>query len=88
MKRCETCTHWDVEASRDWLEEDPTDPFGLDADDCDRVSGFKVGRCRSPKLIAFNRPMIRDHASVVDGSGYLAELHTAPDFGCVNHEHE
>lgn len=47
--------------------------------------GHMVKRCRSPKVTFYERP-VKDGATVCDGSEYMAELLTGPDFGCIHFE--
>lgn len=82
MKTCSTCKHW-TEGDLEWDGRcRPMDPDTYE----EMVMPFEVRYCHSPKLMRFERPLEADMASAVDGSEYMAEPLTGPDFGCVNHE--
>ena len=81
MERCKTCKHWDKVKDGE---------YGA-------LPGS--GGCKAARQIwdvtersddDDNLRLLPEHAGllcmVVDGSQYLAELITMPDFGCVMHE--
>ncbi len=86
MPRCETCQYWllgeESRYSRVIFPEDPE--TGDQEEDEDKNAakwGYKVRRCKHPRLLFYQRPD-KDAAAVCDGSEYRAELLTGPDFGC------
>jgi hypothetical protein len=81
MKTCETCRYW---TGRDGYEGSLTDPCDPDTYE-PMPMPFEVRYCEHPRLMKFERPVERDQASCVDGSGYRAKLACGPDFGCVHH---
>ena len=79
---CQTCEHWDRRGNGN--HEDIVRPYDPDTYE-EMDMPFKVGRCTSPKLLRFERPLEPSGASVCDGSEYMANLFTGEDFGCINY---
>lgn len=80
MNTCQTCKRWTISAD-DHIST-PIDPDTWEP----MEMPFRVGRCASPFLIEFERPITPIGASVCDGSEYMARLYTAENFGCLNWE--
>ena len=91
---CLTCRFWMLDEQDcyeglisprdpvDYSQIDPTEEGGEE-----KVAakwGHAVRRCKSPKVTFYQRPE-KDGATVIDGSEYMAQLLTGPDFGCVHH---
>lgn len=100
MNRCKTCKWWGVKweplvGDRELLSSSMIDPESCHRDIIDPLDPdtygsmdmpFKVKMCGCPKLFFHERPVESTGACVADGSTYMANLLTAEDFGCVNHE--
>lgn len=82
MSTCSTCKHWTV-GDRYWdpiiAPEDPDtwEPM---------VMPFEVKVCKHPELLFCERPVDPAGFAVADGSTYMANFYTGPDFGCIKHE--
>lgn len=90
--RCDSCRWWTPRDEHDTAAR-IHDVFPRDPVTYEELPGpHEIRFCLSPKLLdntetyGEGRNIDRDGAMVVDGSGYVAELLTAPDFGCVNQE--
>jgi len=87
---CSTCRWWvlDKNDRYDTLIS-PADPVTHEQEDTEDAIAAKWGhavrRCRCPKISFYQRPD-RDGATVCDGSEYMADLLTGPDFGCIHHD--
>lgn len=84
MNKCKDCKWWGVvdrkqEISGHFDIVAPYDPDTYKPMDLP----FKVQYCLCPKVLFCERPLESDGACVADGSGYMAALLTAEDFGCV-----
>lgn len=86
MKTCKTCKHWFWKTYHGYtphegivrpLDEDTYQP---------KEMSFEVKHCNHPELMFCERPLVPDGFCVADGSGYMANLITGSDFGCVKHE--
>lgn len=100
MKNCKTCRWWGVRweplvGDREGPNADMFDPESYhggivnptDPDTYEPMKmPFAVKMCGCPKLFFHERPVESCGACVADGSTYMANLLTAEDFGCVNHE--
>lgn len=85
MNLCKTCKFWVVPDGNSWRAKDicqPTDPDTYEP----MQTEFEVRECSSLKIFRFERPVINDGVSLIDGSDYMADMMTAENFGCVNHE--
>ncbi|HUW15155.1 MAG TPA: hypothetical protein VM537_35890 [Anaerolineae bacterium] len=83
-RTCETCKWWvrDPEGDGRYLGCSIIAPYDIDAGG-PMIMPWEVRFCLSPKITFFERPVDRDGATIVDGSEYMADLITGPDFGCV-----
>ena len=93
-RTCSTCSFWVLDKDDSYNEIispnhpgtyeqiDPTEEGGEAK--IAALWGHNVRRCRSPKVTFYQRPE-KDGATVCDGSGYMAELLTGQDFGCIHH---
>lgn len=85
-RTCRTCRHWGLTPNgRDRSWDDIVTPIDEDTFE-PKVMPFEVRYCTAPKLIRFERPVEPDQASCIDGSRYVANLATGPEYGCVHHE--
>lgn len=83
MNTCKTCRHW--RATGDEPSAGVTHP--IDPDTCEPMQmPFEVRSCKHPKLLFCERPLEPDGFAVQDGSYYAADLITAENFGCIQHE--
>lgn len=86
MNQCKTCKWWekhdDNEIDQFCNPEDPvTYEWHRTEEETLKRFGYIVRKCQNPKIFFYERPEI-NAASVIDGSGYLAKLITAEQFGC------
>lgn len=85
MKTCKTCKHWKLEPRGQRTYGDilcPIDPDTFEP----MATTFEVRSCGHPALLFCERPLEINGFAIADGSGYMAGLYTAEDFGCVRHE--
>ena len=88
MKTCSTCKHWLYKAVGEGRYAPaqhvctPIDPDTFKA----MKLPFEVRRCLHPSKTFCERPVEANGFGVCDGSDYMAELVTGPEFGCVRHE--
>lgn len=85
MNTCATCKHWTVVQERDDGSYEniynPVDPDTWEPMDMP----FEIRRCNNPAKTFCERPVERNGFGTADGSTYMADLFTGPDFGCVRH---
>lgn len=82
MNTCKTCKHWKTEGAGHSDILRPIDPDTYEP----MAMPFEVRSCEHPALLFCERPLEKDGFAIADGSGYMAGLYTAEDFGCVRHE--
>jgi hypothetical protein len=87
---CSTCRWWVLDKNDSYNSLiSPEDPVTYEQEKTEEAIATKWGhvvrRCRCPKITFYQRPE-RDGATVCDGSEYMAQLLTGPDFGCIHHE--
>lgn len=85
MNFCKTCKFWVVPDERSWRAREICQPLDPDTYEPMRTE-FEVRECASDKIVRFERPVINNGVSLIDGSDYMAKMMTAENFGCVNHE--
>jgi hypothetical protein len=83
MKTCETCRFWVRPERAEYL--DVIAPWDEELSGPKQMP-WEVRQCCCPKIVKFERTVVRDGATLMDGSHYFAALYPGPDFGCVNHE--
>ena len=81
MERCRTCKFWVVNKG-DW--DQISNPFDPDTYEPMKMP-FEVRLCQHPDWKFCERPLRDDGFALADGSGYMANLYTAENFGCVLH---
>lgn len=82
---CKTCKHWTTNDAGPYIATEiftPTDPDTYEP----MQMPFEVRECRHPSQTFCERPVEPNGFGVADGSGYMAMLVTAEDFGCVRYE--
>lgn len=83
-QRCKNCKHWSTEVSRD----DRVAASGLRLCECPQIVNMVYVEYEIDDDTGERLPVdfADDAAAYNDGSDYLAEFSTGPEFGCVHWE--
>lgn len=85
MNLCKTCKFWSLPDDKKWRAKDICQPIDPETYELMKTD-FQVMVCTCPKIVWFERQLESTGVSLIDGSDYYAEMLTAENFGCVNHE--
>lgn len=78
MNRCKDCRWWtDTDQYNGIVHPIDEDTYE------EKEMPFLVRECKQPDQAFCERPVWKDGFALADGSGYMAHLYTAEDFGCV-----
>lgn len=84
MSKCKNCKWWKKPGNSKEYNRGNNIIKPVDPDTCEPMEmPFEVRYCSSPGILFCERPVKSNGATVVDGSGYMADFITAPNFGCV-----
>jgi hypothetical protein len=83
MSKCKDCKWWVKPPQGDYDSVSyPEDP-----DTFERMEmPFNVYKCECPKVFTLERAVVANGVTIMDGSGFFAQMYTGEDFGCVNWE--
>lgn len=89
MGTCKTCRWWRGDDKNTWLYANVKrcdSPKILFASETVRRGDERLLAAGGAMDADPHHVLESDEAGIMDGSGYIASMHTGPDFGCIHHE--